>query len=61
MLLFPFFFFGRKDLSFTVSISFVTRSCEFLCSSRRYSDRIDPQMYYSTHYVEMDSELHSGE
>ncbi|KAM3696229.1 hypothetical protein ACJW31_06G022500 [Castanea mollissima] len=30
-----------------------------LSESRRYSDRIDPQMYYSTHYVEMDSELHS--
>ncbi|GKV43836.1 hypothetical protein SLEP1_g51087 [Rubroshorea leprosula] len=26
---------------------------------RKYQDRIDPSMYYSPHYIEMDSELHS--
>ncbi|XP_062169156.1 zinc finger CCCH domain-containing protein 18-like isoform X7 [Alnus glutinosa] len=30
-----------------------------LNDSRKYPDRIEPQMYYSSHYADMDSELHA--
>ncbi|XP_059442401.1 zinc finger CCCH domain-containing protein 18-like isoform X3 [Corylus avellana] len=30
-----------------------------LNESRKYPDRIEPQMYYSPHYADMDSELHA--
>ncbi|KAF5461172.1 hypothetical protein F2P56_020991 [Juglans regia] len=69
--MFGFVTFDSED---TVKIILAKGNPHFVCGSRvlvkpyreksklndrKYSDRIEPQMYYSPHYVNMDSELHA--
>ncbi|KAG2682538.1 hypothetical protein I3843_11G195400 [Carya illinoinensis] len=46
------------DVGTPVSHSF-SIPCEFLFSSRRFPERIEPQLCYSPHFADMESELHA--